>query len=440
MRSRFAVLVSLVLALALVAAACSSDDSGEDTTTTAATEAEATTTTAAPAETTTTAAAVTTTAAAADDAIELVIWADEKRAPVLQELAPQVLEETGVQLVIELIDNEELREQVTTAAPAGEGPDIFIGAHDWTGEMAATGISAPIDLGGRDNEWFPVSIEAFNFDGQLYAVPYATEAIANYYTMDLVPEAPETLADLTAACDALPDIANCWGIPGGGDASDAYHNYPFVSVDGGYIFGWDATSGYDVTDVGLDSEGAIAGVTTLETLVTDGYVGDVNGDDAKNLFLDGSEPFFLSGPWQLNDFDEAGINYGVAKIPTVDGAIPGPFVGAQGWFVNAFSDNTGVAESFLLDYIATEEVMTALYEADPRNPAFQATFVVISEGNETAKVFALSAADGVPMPNIPEMGSVWTPLSDQLLGLRNGATDAATAMTTAADQVRTALE
>ena len=84
--------------------------------------------------------------------------------------------------------------------------------------------------------------------------------------------------------------------------------------------------------------------------------------------------------------------------------------------------------------------MTALYEADPRNPAFQATFVVISEGNETAKVFALSAADGVPMPNIPEMGSVWTPLSDQLLGLRNGATDAATAMTAAADQVRTALE
>ena len=148
----------------------------------------------------------------------------------------------------------------------------------------------------------------------------------------------------------------------------------------------------------------------------------------------------MSGPWQLNDFDEAGINYGVAKIPTIDGAIPGPFVGAQGWFVNAFSDNTGVAESFLLDYIATEEVMTALYEADPRNPAYQATFAVISEGNETAKVFALSAADGVPMPNIPEMGSVWTPLGDQLLGLRNGATDAATAMTTAADQVRTALE
>ena len=135
MRSRFTILVGLVLALALVAAACSSDDTGDESTTTT----EATTTTT-EATTTTTEAATTTTAAA--EAIDLVVWADDKRAPILETLAPKVLEETNVNLVIDVIVYDDLREQVTTAAPAGEGPDVFIGAHDWTGEMAASGIAA----------------------------------------------------------------------------------------------------------------------------------------------------------------------------------------------------------------------------------------------------------------------------------------------------------
>ena len=308
--------------------------------------------------------------------------------------------------------------------------------------MAADGIAAPIDLGGRDDEWVPVSRVAFNYSGSLYAVPYATEAIAMYYNTDLVPEPPTTFEEMTAICDSLDGIDNCLGIPGGGDnvPAAAYNHYPFVSVLGGYIFGFSLDTGYDTTDVGLDSDEAIAGVSALEALIVDGYVGNVTEDDAKAQFNGGTSPFYISGPWFINDADTAGVNYGVAKIPTLDGSAPGPFVGAQGFFINNFSDNVGIAQSFLLDYVATEEVMTALYEADPRNPAYLATFEAVAADNEIAKTFALSAADGQPMPNIPEMGSVWTPLSDQTNGLRNGNTDAATAMETAAAQVREALE
>ena len=32
------------------------------------------------------------------------------------------------------------------AGPAGEGPDIIIGAHDWLGELVTNGLLAPIDL------------------------------------------------------------------------------------------------------------------------------------------------------------------------------------------------------------------------------------------------------------------------------------------------------
>ena len=432
MKRRYTIWTAVVIAFALLAAACGGSSESTDTTV----PSEPTETTVAPETTTTTVAATTT---AAGEPIDLVIWADEKRAPILETLAPKVLEETNVNLVIEVTVFDDLREQVTTAAPAGEGPDIFIGAHDWTGEMAASGISAPIDLGGRDAEWFPVALEAFNYNGELFALPYQSEAVALFYNTDLVPEPPTTLDELTATCDALDSIDNCWAVPGGGDGADAYHNYSFVSALGGYIFGWNATTGLDPTDVGLDNEGAIAGMTVLEGLVKDGYVGNVNGGDAQTQFQDGKAAFFLSGPWQLSGFDELAIPYGVAKLPTIEGNAMRPFIGAGGWFINQFSENTGLAEAFLLDYIATDEVMVALYEADPRNPVYKTAFEAVTEGNQIAETFALSGADGSPMPNIPEMNNVWGPLGDQILGVRNLQIDATTAMQNAAEQVREAV-
>jgi maltose-binding protein MalE len=435
--------------LTLVIAACGG---GEATDTTAAVGAETTAagadTTAAAVETTmatettaatdTTAGATDTTAAAAGG---LVIWADELRARVLEEISPPFTEATGVAVDIQIVDFGDIRTQVTTAAPAGEGPDIFVGAHDWTGELAANGVLEPLDLGAKSSDFFPVSLSAFTFDGQLYAVPYGYEAIALYYNTDLVPEPPASIEDLVAACEGLDQIENCLGLPGGGDLADAYHHYPFISADGGYIFAYDPESGFDPSDVGLDTDGAVQGVSTLQTLVQDGVIGSVNYDTAKNLFLEGSEPFWVTGPWELGTLnaEETTVNWGVAKLPTIDGNPPAPFVGAQGFFVNAFSDNKVLATSYLLDYVATPETMEALYAADYRLPTFTSVFDAVAADDPVVQTFNDSVADGIPMPNIPEMGAVWAPLGDQLLLLRNGEVGAEEAMTAAATQVREAV-
>ena len=420
--------VSLFAVLVLVLAAC-----GGDAATTTTAEAATTTTTAAA---TTTAEATTTTAG---EVIELLIWADEQRTPVIQEVAAAFTEATGVTVTVETKEFGDIRDQMVELAPAGEGADVFIGAHDWTGQLAVSGVAAPVDLGAKASEFEPVSVEAFSYGGSLYAVPYATEAIAFYYNTDLVPEPPATWEEIADICAGLPDIQNCVGVPGGGDTPDAYHNYPFVSALGGYIFAFDAATGYDPTDVGLDSEGAIAGVTFLQEQVEAGVIGAVNDDTAKALFLEGSEPFFLSGPWQIGDFSaQDAVNWSVAKIPTIAGNAPAPFVGAQGFFLSAFSENTVVAQSFLLDYIATVEAQQALYDADPRNPAFSAVLANLAD-DPIASTFAASAADGNPMPNIAEMGAVWAPLGENLQLVRNGELDAAEAMSTAAELVRTAV-
>jgi len=433
MKRRYMIMTAVILAFSLLAAACSSSG-GEETTTTAA---ETPDTTQAPAATTTEAPAATTTAPG-EALPPLVVWADENRAPVIEAVAPAFTEATGVEVQVTLVDFGSMKDEVSTKGPAGEGPDIFIGAHDWVGELASNGSITPIDLAGREAEFTEVGLNALKWDGVEYGLPYVTEAVGLYYNTDLVPEAPATMADLTAACDAI-EVDNCLGVPGGNDAADAYHQYPFVSVDGGYIFAYDPATGFDVTDVGLGTPEAIAGATLLETLVTDGYVASTNYDDAKNLFLEGKEAFWLTGPWELGTLeDQADVNWSVTTLPTVDGNTMKPFVGVQGFYLSAFATNQAIAEEFLLNFIATDETMMALFEADPRGSAYVATIAAISDDPINA-TFALSASDGQFMPNVPEMGAVWGPVGDNFLALRNGDIDAETAMTTASEQVTTVI-
>jgi maltose-binding protein MalE len=363
---------------------------------------------------------------------------DENRTAVVEAIAPAFTAATGVTIRVQTVDFGSIRDQVGVAGPAGEGPDIFAGAHDWTGELAADGTISALDLGARESDFFDVALNAFNFEGQLFAVPYAIEAIAMYYNTDLVEEAPTAFEDLGALCEAA-GTPSCVGVPGGGDGADAYHNYPFVSALGGYIFAYDPATGYDPSDVGLDSDEAIAGIEFLAEQVAAGVVEPTNYDNAKNLFLEGQAPFWITGPWERGTLEgQDAINWAVTKLPTIGGQSPAPFVGSQGFFLSAFSENALVAQSFLLDFIATQETQQALYDADPRGPAHRAVADGLAD-DPVALAFAASAADGNPMPNIPQMGSVWGPLGDNILLVRNGSLSAAEAMAAAADAVRAAL-
>ena len=436
MKRRYTVLAAVIMAFALIVAACGdSDSSSDETTTTAGTE--ETTTTAA--ETTTTAAETTTTEALPP----LLVWADEKRAPVITEVGAAFTEATGVELQVEIVDFGSIKDEVITKGPAGEGPDIFIGAHDWVGELASNGATAALDLGSRAAEFTDNSLLAVQWDGEQYGMPYATEAIAMYYNPDLVAEPPATIEELTATCDELAEGVECLVVPGGNDAGDAYHHQMFITAFGGQLFGFDEVTGYDGTEVLIDSPETLAGVGLLQELIEDGYVPSTNYGDAKNLFVNGEAAFWFTGPWEVGALntpaDNPGAqNWSVAVMPTVDGNAMAPHVGIQAFFQSAYAENSALATAFLLDFIATPEVMTALYEADPRGSAYVATIEEIA-ADPVAAVFADAIATGTYMPNIPEMGSIWGPVGDNFLLLRNGEVGAEAAVTTAQEQVIAAI-
>ena len=440
MLKRYHLLVALLAALGLLAAACGSDDNettaAEDTAETEETS-EADEAEAEPAEDT--AEEAEETDVAEEEATEsLLVWADENRVGPLTAIAPAFEEATGVAVQVELVPFGEIRDQVTTAGPAGEGPDIFIGAHDWTGELAANGVIDAVDLSAATSNIVPAAINGFNFEGQTYALPYVTEAIAMYRNTDLVADAPATWEDAVAACDAA-GVEHCFVIPGGGAAGDAYHQYPFVTGFGGYLFNFDPSTGFDASDIGLDSPEGVKGLSFLADQVAAGTVSSTDYDTAKNLFLEGSAAYWITGPWELGGLGEqADVNWSVSLIPQMGDAPTESFIGAQGFFVSAFSEQALLANSFLLDFIATDDTMQALYEADPRGTAWVPVLDGLSDNPEVA-LFAEAAGNGTPMPNIPEMGAVWGPLGDNLLLVRNGESTGEDAATTAAQAIRDAI-
>ena len=424
------VLSSALLVVAVTLASCDVSGSVEVTTSQA---------TASPAGNTTATSGATVPGTSAVPPADLIVWTDDLHAIALDSIVPAFEQESGVNVIVELVDFAATRDQVRVAGLAGEGPDIFIGSSDWVGDLAGQGLLEPLDLGERTQEFTRSSTSALTYNGTLYGLPYAAEAVAMYFNTDLAPEAPITMDDAAAACATMRNITNCIGLPGGDLGTVAYHQYPFLTAAGGYIFGV-TDEGYDVTDVGLDSAGSIAGAQALEALITGGAIGSTSYDSAKSQFLNGTEPFWITGPWELGSVtNQDTVNWSVAKLPRIAGGTPRPFVGVQAFFLTSFSENKLVAQAFLLNVVATEQGMTALYAVDGRPPVHKAIISAVAD-DPVMSAFTSSATDGVPIPNIPAMSSVWAPLGSNLLLLGDGGIDGETAMINTARTVREVVD
>mgnify|MGYP001264493141 CR=1 FL=1 len=372
-----------------------------------------------------------------EPAATLKIWADDTRTPILQDLADEFLAEYNVEILVEDLGVvQDIRAQAIIAIPAGEGPDIYVGVHDWLGALIESGLASPIDLGATAEKFVPSTLEAFTFtDGNLYGMPYATENLGLFYNTELVPEPPTTWDELLEIGRSLQDegliqyVMMICGDPG-------YNGYPIWDAFGGYVFGQNEDGTLNVDDIGLDSEGHIAGVDLVVQAVNEGLMPETtDGETARALFESGEMPFIMTGPWDLERFRTAGVPYAIAPFFPDDGA---PLSGVQGFFVNPFSENVLLATTFLTEFVATDETMQLLYETGNRPSAF--TSILATMDDPDLQAMGQAGVNAVPMPNVQEMGSVWSAWNNGIALAMTGELAAAESMGDAATQVRDLLQ
>ena len=369
----------------------------------------------------------------------LTIWVDQGRLPAIEALGEAFTEQYGVPVRVQTMGFGDIRNNLVLGGPVGEGPDVIVGAHDWIGQLYSNGLIMPLDVPEETLAQFdPVAIRAFTYDGQLVGLPYQTEALGVYYNTDMIaPEDfPESWEDLIALAMQLVEDGTAergLAIPNG--SGDPYHHEALLTGFGGYIFGVDEEGNYNPDDVGIDNEGGVAFLTGLDQWVKDDVLNAaVDYGAGESLFHDGRLAMWMTGPWALNGIRESEVPYAVAPVPPVSGNAARPFVGSQGFMINAFSQNALLAQAFLTDFVATDEGAQLLYDAVPAIPAW----LPLKESVDDADLaeFGQAVANGDPMPAIPEMNAVWTAWGNAITLIYQQQADPETAAQDAAGAIR----
>jgi len=332
------------------------------------------------------------------------MWVDETRIDVMKPIVKEFQDETGIKVDLVQKVSGDIRTDFVSQVPTGQGPDVVIGANDWTGEFVNNGVVAPIELGDKASGFASSAVQAFTYDGKLYGSPYAIENIALVRNNKLLSDTKansfdDLVTEGKTAKKKYPVVIQQ------GDAGDAYHLYPLQTSFDAPIFKQAADGSY-TKELGLGGANGEKFAKYLAKLGKDKVlISTLDGDKAKQAFLDGQAPYIVTGPWNTTAFTEAGMDISVLPVPSAGGSDSKPFVGVQGAFVSAKSKNPLLANEFVTNFLTTEKVQTELYKAGGRLPALTASAEKVDD--PVLKGFNDYGAAGSPLPTLPEMGALW---------------------------------
>ena len=337
-----------------------------------------------------------------DASATLTIWADDTRFTQVQSIAEEFTKATNVAVNVVQKSQTDMDTEFTTQVPTGNGPDLIVMAHDKLGSFVANGVVAPVDLGESASNFSDVALKAVTYDGKTYGVPYAVESVALVRNNALTKDTPTTFDDMIASGKTsgaqYPFIIQM------GDKGDPYHFYGFQTSFGAPVFKTNDAGEY-TSDLAM---GGSDGTDFAKWLKAQGDAGilstSIDGDVAKQKFLDGAAAYTVTGPWNVAAFRSAGMDVSVLPVPAAGSQAAQPFVGVQMFYQSAKSTNTLAAKQFF-NYLATPEAQTEMQKLGGRASAMPS--VASGSDDQDIKDFSKVAESGALAPAIPAMNKVW---------------------------------
>jgi len=343
----------------------------------------------------------------------VTIWADKDRVTAVTKVANDWAATRGVTVKIVEKNFGDIRDNLKTVA-AADAPDVIVGAHDWTGELAANGLVVPLFPKKATLAQFPAyTLNAFSYGTavkKLYGAPVAVENIGLVVNTKLA-KVPKTWAELERSALAFKKkkSGNLAIAVQQGANGDAYHMYPFFAGLGGYVFGTNKGGNLDPSDIGVANPLFIKSSKLIDKWNKEGLINaKVDSSTAQNAFLKGQAAYWITGPWNIDTIKKAGIKFQVVQVPRIVKASV-PFLGVQGYLVTKYAathGNDAAAKDLVASYMMSPSAQTTLAAANSRFPANTKA----KAGDPFLAQFGKAGNGGVPMPNIPQMNSVWQDL------------------------------
>lgn len=355
----------------------------------------------------------------------LTVSVDSGYKDYINEIKDTFEKENDVKIKLVEKDMFDQLESLALDGPAGKGPDVMMAAYDRIGALGQQGHLAEVKL-GNESAYDETDKAQVTYDGKIYGEPAVIETLVLYYNKDLVDTAPATFKDLeNLSKDSRFAFESEAGKNTGFLAkwTDFYYSYGLIAGYGGYVFGDDGT---DPSDIGLNNAGAVEGISYATDWFQNVWpkgMQDIKsaGDFASQQFMSNKTAAIIDGPWQAQTYKENNINYGVAKIPTLNNGQPyQPFGGGKGWVVSNYAKNKDLSQKWL-DYVTNQENQEKFFEMVNEIPANQQARETAKAKNDeltTAVIEQYETAQA--MPNIPEMGEVWTGAENLMFDAASG--------------------
>lgn len=368
---------------------------------------------------------------------EVVVWHSYRGAErtVLESLAGSFeAGRPGTRVRLLPVPYDALPDKLTAAVPRGNGPDVFIFAHDRLGDWADTDLAEPLGLRVTEkmaDTFARATLDALSHRGELWGLPLAFKTLALYRNTRLAPDAPETTDALIERAQAARGRdAAVWGIAW--ELDSLYFHAPWLHGFGGavYVGGTDRPA--------FDAPAAVRSVDFVRRLVVDTKLVPPEPTSAltTTLFREGHLVYVVSGPWFKGELADQ-RDWAVSTLPIVSetGRRAAPFLGVEAVVVSRRARDKDAAFA-LAAHLASDDAAARRFGEGGQLVANLAVHESAAFREDPfARAFAAQVEASVPLSNRPHMRRVWTPMKDALNAAVFRGADAATALGRAAREV-----
>jgi arabinogalactan oligomer/maltooligosaccharide transport system substrate-binding protein len=350
--------------------------------------------------------------------VELTVWESTNGPDEFIKLAGEAYTALHPNVTIKFV-NVELGDSVNQIAldgPAGVGPDLFAAPHDRLGELVANGHILPTaNPDSIKGTLLGACLTATTYNGVQYGYPVSAETYALYYNKALIAEneVPKTWEEMIAY---IRNFKTAGKYPFVMDVGNAYYSILFTTKGGNRLFG---PGGTDTRNTNLNSPAAVTGMQFFQSLrqVLNVPAADINTSVADGAFQAGNAAMHISGPWNVLNFVNAGLDIGIAPLPSLPGeSTPAAsFSGTRVMFVSAYGDHPEEADGFGA-FMVTPAMQQLRANLTNTLPA-----VDTPTDSPYAAGFVEQLKYAFPMPSIPPMAKFWDAMNAASANIWNGA-------------------
>ena len=303
-------------------------------------------------------------------------------------------------LTLVFVPNEAFGDKLSSAIPRGNGPDLFIFAHDRIGNWVDAGVLEPIEFwvdDKRADRFTDQALGAMAYGDSLYGLPIALKSLVLFYRTDLVARPPATTDELIAmkhGDDVVLAYANI----------DLYGHAPWLHGFGGHIMD-------DAGKLAIASPEAAHAMEFARSLVDKHVVpADAQDPQVASMFNDKQAAMVLQGPWFIPNIG-SDVPWKVATLPIVSatGKPAAPFLTVEGILMSSHAHDKDAAFA-VMDELTGDAAATVRARAARQVVANRATWDDPEVGKDSVlAVLRAQVANAVTTPKAKGMRMVWTP-------------------------------